>query len=224
MNVRHQNNKNLVLHNGSSFNGVAVNANYQLIENHLCSIQRVIGFSLEEHKRTLVVRVDLHLPVRPDCVDYPMEFDTNVISRFMASLKAQVQADLLNKMKQGKRVHPCTVRYVWVKERHEALQDHYHVALFFNHDSYFNLGDYNQFGNNLSTKITTAWASALAREAFQAAPLVHFPQDTPYYCLDMNAVTFHQDYQSVFNRLSYLAKVDTKHYGDRSHSFGASRK
>ena len=221
---RHRDNKNLVLLNGSSFNGLAVNANYQLIENHLRSIQRVIGFSLEEHKRTLVVRVDLHLPGRPDCVDYPMEFDTDVISRFMASLKAQVQADQLNKMKQGKRVHPCTVRYVWVKERHEALQDHYHVALFFNHDRYFHLGDYNQFGNNLSTKISTAWASALGIEAFQAASLVHFPQNTPYYCLDMNAANFHPVYQSVFNRLSYLAKVDTKHYGDHSHSFGCSRK
>lgn len=224
MALRHRDNKNLVLLNGSVFNGVAVNHNYQLIENHLCSIQRVIGYSLEDHRRTFVVRVDLHLPARPDCVDYPMEFDTNVISRFMASLKAQVEADLLRKMQQGIRVHPCTVRYVWVKERNDALQDHYHVALFFNRDRYFNLGDYNQLGNNLSTKITKAWASALRREAFQAAPLVHFPKDTPYYTLDRNAVTFHQDYQSVFNRLSYLAKVDTKHYGDRTHSFGCSRK
>ena len=224
MNTRHQDNKNLVLLNGSHFNGVVVNGNYQLIENHLYTIQRVLGFSLEEHKRTLVVRFDLHLPARPNCCDFPLEYGSDIISRFLASFKAQLQADLIRKMKQGKRVHHCNARYVWTKERNEAQQDHYHVAIFLNKDTYHSLGDYTQPGDNLVTRIVKAWASALGIEYFDANKLVHFPQDTPYYILDMNAYSFPSDYQSVFHRLSYFAKVDTKHYGNRSHSFGASRK
>jgi hypothetical protein len=223
MNVRHSDNKNLALHNKQSFNGLAVNDNYLLIENYLTSIKRVLGFALQEHSRTLVARFDLHLPASPDCNDFPSEYDNTVISRFFASLNAQIQADLNKKGREGKRVHPCTVRYVWVKERGDALQDHYHVVLFLNHDTYFTLGDYNQPGDNLATKVVTAWASALGVEYFQANPLVHFPGDTPFYYLNKNAASFSSVYQAVFYRLSYFAKVDTKHYGNRSNNFGCSR-
>ncbi|UCX06280.1 inovirus Gp2 family protein [Shewanella glacialimarina] len=224
MNARHHENKNLVLLNGTNFRGIPVNENYPLVVNYLETIQRVLDLALDQYNRLFIVRVDLHLPSRPECDDYPSEFGTDVISRYFASLNAQIQADLSKKRNEGKRVHSCTLRFVWVKERHEALQDHYHVVLFFNKDTYHTLGDYTQPGHNLSTKIVNAWASALGIEYFQANPLVHFPRDTPYYILGKDAYCFQSDYPLVFKRLSYFAKVDTKHYGNRSHSFGASRK
>ena len=122
MNVRHQDNKNLVLLNGSDFKGLEVLSNYPMAENHLASIQHVIDLALQEHGRSFAVRFDLHLPRRPDCIDFPNEYGTDVISRFIASFKAQVEADLHRKSMQGTRTHPCTVRYIWVKERNVRRQ------------------------------------------------------------------------------------------------------
>lgn len=224
MAFRHRDNKNLVLLNGSDFKGLEVLSNCPMAVNHLASIQRVIDLALQEHGRSFAIRFDLRLPRRPDCIDFPNEYGTDVISRFIASFKAQVEADLHRKSMQGKRTHPCTVRYIWVKERNEALQDHYHVVFFLNKESYFTLGNYLQPGANLATKIVNAWSRALNIEYFQAGSLVHFPSDTPCYYLSKNSASFALVYRSLFKRLSYFAKMDTKHYGNRSHSFDCSRK
>lgn len=224
MNTRHATNKNLTLLNESHFNGCSVYASGQLIQDYLWRIDEVINKALNEHPRTLVIRFDLHLPAIPNCIDYPIEYGSNVITRFIESFKAQIKADILKKMREGKRVHPCSVRYVWVKERNNAAQAHYHVALMLNNDTYNRLGNYQRPGNNNVTRIINAWASALRIESHVAQSLVHFPQSTPVYYLDRNAQTFPQDYQAVFNRLSYFAKSETKHFGDHSNSFGCSRK
>ena len=224
MNIRYQGNKNLVLLSGSSFEGLAINGRYSLSVNYLERIKSVLDKAVHEHARLFIVRFDLHLPRRPDCNDFPIEYETNVISRFFSSLTAQINADLYRKINLGKRVHSCPVRYVWVKERHNALQDHYHVALFLNHDTYFTIGSYQHSGSNLGTKIVDAWTRSLWLEYHLAGPLVHFPIHTPFYVLDKNAANFNINYQEAFHRLSYLAKVETKLYGDKNNSFGCSRK
>ena len=43
------------------------------------------------------------------------------------------------------------------------------------------------------------------------------------YILDVNDFNFEGEYNKLLNRLDYLAKLDTKAYGDGDRSFGCSR-
>ncbi|WP_369685717.1 YagK/YfjJ domain-containing protein [Photobacterium toruni] len=70
----------------------------------------------------------------------------------------------------------------------------------------------------------SAWASALGVEYFLISRYVHFPQDTPTYCVNINSSTSISDYNRVFYRLSYLAKLETKVFGTKEKSFGYSLK
>ncbi|HHX8289302.1 TPA: inovirus Gp2 family protein [Vibrio diabolicus] len=207
-----------------TFNGFAIIPNYTMNLEYLSKIKSVFDRSLQEHPRTFVIRFDLHLPIQPDCVDTPNPYSSKVISKFIDSIKAHVKADLMAKIRDGKRVHDCTIRYVWVKEKNMSQQPHYHVALFLNHDTYFTLGDYNNFGNNIISKIYSAWASALNIEWNLIANLVHIPCETPTYFVNVSSPSYLSDYSSVFYRLSYFAKLETKVFGTKEKNFGCSLK
>ncbi|WP_368659126.1 YagK/YfjJ domain-containing protein [Budvicia aquatica] len=65
----------------------------------------------ESHPRTLAIRIDLRLPDDDDGI---AKIDPLCITRCMESLDEHLKADQERKKKAGKRVHPCTLRYVWV--------------------------------------------------------------------------------------------------------------
>ena len=75
---------------------------------------------------------------------------------------------------------------------------------------------------NMAERIRNAWASALGMRVENTIGLVHFPENATYH-LNVNSTDFDMSYQALFNRLSYFAKVDTKHYGDGTNNFGSSR-
>lgn len=224
MNSRHNTNKNLTLTNERKFNGKDINFNNgPLSVNYLDRIESVMGNALGEHARTLIIRVDLHLPSTSNCPDNPFIYDTTMISRFIDSFKSKIKWDLEGKRRRNARVHPCTVRYIWIKERHLAEHDHYHLAILLNRDAYFALGDYNRLGNNLVNKVIDSWASALGLDALQVRNLVSFPND-PTHHLNSKGAQFNNAYNAAFKRLSYFAKIVTKNYGNSSNNFGCSRK
>lgn len=191
MRTRHTSNTNLTVVNDHLYQGLRVFPR-ELSYQYLDATQRVIQNALNEHPRTLMVRFDLHLPSWMNLPDSPMAYDTNVITKFIKSLNAKLANDRAHKEREGKRVHPCTLRYVWARERATAENDHYHVAIFLNNDTYNRLGNFNVPGRNLSTKIVEAWASALKQEYYATRGLVHFPEDTPVYYIDRNAPDYPQ--------------------------------
>ncbi|MCG3813057.1 inovirus Gp2 family protein [Photobacterium damselae] len=205
-----------------TYMGLAIIPGYTMIDDYLAKIKVVLDKAITEHPRTFVVRFDLHLPIQPNCVDMPNVYDSTVISRFVDSFKAHVKYDLLAKKREGKRVHDCTIRYIWTKEKNESQQAHYHVALLLNHDTYFTLGNYDGSSNNLVSKIYSSWASALGIECFSISRYVHFPQDIPTYFVNINSSTYISDYNRVFYRLSYFAKLETKVFGTKEKNFGYS--
>ncbi|HHX8669143.1 TPA: inovirus Gp2 family protein [Vibrio alginolyticus] len=210
-----------------TFNGLEILQNLTLSESYLSSIYNLMDRAMAEHARTTVLRFDLHLHL-PNLQTYLEEptqgYSSNVITRFIESFKAQVRADIAKKEREGKRAHPCTVRYVWAKEMNRATQPHYHVALILNKDAYFGFGDYRELRNNLAGKLYRAWTSALMYENPEdVMSLIHVPSDTPYYHLDRNSSEYPQQCNDVFRRLSYLAKYETKQYGSRSKNFSCSR-
>lgn len=218
-------NRNLTVHEGSKFNGNPLLPNNDYIEEYLWSIDDVIKNALCQYPRVMVIRFDLHLPSKINCIDIPDEFDSTVISKFFDSLKAKIDANINHRLTQGKRVHPCKLRYVWVKEICSANQPHYHVAIFLNNDTYNSLGNYNvNDGSNTYSRIIEAWASALGRECYQVNNLVHFPMNRPIYYLDRYSLEFEDTYEQLFKRLSYFAKIQTKSYGHGSKLFSCSRR
>lgn len=214
-------NTNLTVISNGQYQGLKVNSR-PLSCAYLDMILKTMPAAIINHPRTFMVRFDLHLR-QLNFSDSPVVYDSTVITKFVKSLTAKIQHDRFIKGRNGKRVHPCTMRYVWAKERADAYTDHYHVVIFLNNDAYSHLGDFNSSGHNLSTKIVEAWASALGLDDYCARHLVHFPERTPMYYINRNAEKYPQTFAKAFYRLSYFAKLETKHYGDRMRSFGYSR-
>lgn len=232
MSNRHPLNPNLTLHYGNTWRGLPVLGKYApLVIEYLERILETMNFAVKDQSRTFPLRFDLHFPMGWD------DEGGEAMSRFIASLKAKIEADLNRRERQrkDKRQISCRLRFIWVKERSSSLRSHYHVFVFLNRDAYFTLGNFRSVkwlpGDdlpppnermNMAVRIRDAWGSSLGLPAAMAAGLVHFPENCSY-SLDINSPSFWQDFNDVFQRASYFAKVDTKHYGDRSRNFGCSR-
>lgn len=194
--------------------------------HYMNRIRETLNKSLREHCRTMVLRVDLRLP------DFsPYESDSTLITRFMESLKSQKNADQIKKISNNKRCHPCRIRYIWAREFNENGKKHYHLALFFNKDTFAYPGRYKPnkdgvYQHNLALMIMEAWIRALKlnqEENHQKHyKLVEFPENC-YDHLDMNDETYLNDYNVVMNRLDYLAKEHTKDSSDKQRNFGCSQ-
>ena len=194
--------------------------NQPLVIPYLDAIEKVMLAACAEHKRTFAVRIDLRLPAFSNTID----LDSNkVIKRFIASLEAKIKADTKRKAREGRTSHPCNVRYIWAREQSIAHHQHYHCALFFNKDRYHCTGKINKESDNLFTRIVKAWASALSLPVDETMQLVHLPLNAHYY-LDANNPNFTQGFHSLFYRLSYLAKLNTKQYGSGQRCFGYSQR
>ncbi len=204
-----------------------------LNQNYVDRIIDTINFSLSEYPRTMAIRVDLRLPYIPEPsnhmdADMPVNFlsiNRKVVSRFFASLQAQIKHDLDCKKKEGKRVHECSVRYAWVMECSMEHKWHYHVLLLLNKDTYAHIGNYNNVNvqSNLISKIRKAWASALNGSYESCVNLVHIPEN-PIYYLNVNDCSYNCTYTDLIYRCSYMAKDKTKPYGNGYRCFGCSQR
>lgn len=230
--LRHPFNRNLRIHHGPIWNGHKVlEQEGGLVVEYLSDSLDVLKVTVKEFCRSVMIRLDLHVPV-----DY-RDLDPKVITRFQNALNAIIRADLDRKARKGIRIYPCRVRVVWAKEREDSHYPHYHLAVFLNRDAYFTLGDFkatekaaalwsrvhdSELQENLLDRFRAAWASALHIPRLAAIGLVHIPPN-PVYTIDRNADEYDQQLSDAFERLSYLSKARTKYYGDGSRHFDTSR-
>ncbi|MCY9863346.1 inovirus Gp2 family protein [Vibrio coralliirubri] len=202
-----------------------------LNQHHLARINDTVMGALALHPRTLIARVDLRILNNGGYSDNPLERDVptcfvnigvGLMKRFLASLNAQIATDQMNKAKQGKRIHPCPLNYVWVRERSTSHNEHYHVALVVNQDAYYPLGKLHYEGT-LACMVNKAWASALGLTVDEIEGLVHIPE-RPMYTLNRNhpPARFQKNLDEAAVRLAYLAKAETKILGDGRRNFGCS--
>ncbi|MBI0552210.1 inovirus Gp2 family protein [Pectobacterium parmentieri] len=188
-------------------------------ETYLQRMINVINNAVAEHPRTMAIRVDLRLP------DDECNARQGLMSRFIESLDAKIEARYRSKQKQGKRTYPSYLRHLWVREVGEENQkSHYHVVLFVNNDTFSGLGRYDESGTGLASLIQAAWLSGLGlSNQSDYRTLVHFPEN-PLYYLDINT----EDYRTVYGKLtfraSYFAKERTKSYCREERSFGCSQR
>ena len=120
-------------------------------------IRETVRHALNVHPRLTALRVDLRFP------DVPAATDAAVISRFINALKARIDAYQKRKHREGKRVHPTTLHYVWAREFGECKgKKHYHLMLLVNRDTWCRAGDYRA-PESLAGMLKQAWCSALPR-------------------------------------------------------------
>lgn len=218
MNNRLTANRNLHLHYESTYRGFnCIQSRGPLIVEYLDPIFTVIHRALNDHPRTLVVRIDLLFPRFYKCDD-----DNSVITRFIEKLRYCINADCRQRRANGARVHDTRLRYIWCREETDESDGHYHMLLFVNRDTYFQLGNPDSFDKGLAGMINTAWAYALRLDHWNAIGTVNFPENLLYH-LQERSPDFAQVFQDVFNRASYFAKAKTKTYGNRYRSFGVSQ-
>jgi len=211
-------------YHGLLIQGTIEDNNTSYLDRLLSTMNNALG----EHSRTYAIRVDLRLPNIDDSLDCLSRDEivsynrnrTSLTKRFTESLNAKIKAQAQRKRREGKRVYPCSMRYVWAKERDTSINEHYHVVLFFNKDRFYKVGNYKSKGS-LASLIIEAWASALSCEFEDVFRLVYFPPNHGYY-LNENSVQFSQQYHDLFYRISYLAKKRTKNYGEGYRCFGCS--
>ena len=217
---------------------------YGLYHEHLNACLRVINDALEDHPRTLAIRVDLRAPsgIR--------QLPEKAISNFIDTFKGKVKAkqDRRRATQERRYPKPCKVRYIWVRERDTALHDHFHVLLLLNQDAYPSLGSFNSGKQNLANRIKDSWAHALGIYPEELGGGVHFPKNGEYIIdasvepdhrllrliesekwLEMNKderydalAWFNDRYEGLFYRVSYFCKTDTKVFSRGLRSFGCS--
>lgn len=175
-------------------------------------IADTFSFALNAYSRVMALRVDLRLP------DTPAATDAAVISRFTDSLKARIDALQARQRREGKRVWPTTLRFVWAREFGEIKgKKHYHAVMLLNRDTWCGPGDY-QDPDSLAGMIRQAWCSALKVDAQAHAVLARFPK-SPVSWLTRGNTT---ELQQALAQAAYLAKRETKVNGDGERNFGCS--
>lgn len=235
MRKRNHDNTNLSLHHSGPWQGYDVQLQRgPLFIPYLERIHETMTRAIHSQPRTMAVRVDLALPVN----GYYRRGD--LIERFIQSLRAQLEAELMKRKRDGRAAPRCRLEYVCVREQGVSHQHHFHVCLFLNGDCYRGLGEMpraNGMGEfdpdipadpriaspgGLAKRIVAAWARALGWTMEQAVGLVHFPEGGVYRIKRHSAVCDSQ-IAGLFNRLSYLAKEDTKQFGDGFRNLRCSR-
>lgn len=193
-------------------------------------ITETIDKALNHYPRLLGVRFDLRYPDEEERLDCPTRYydKSDVISRFIESVKAQIAEDIERKRKAGKTTLTCDVRFVWVRElRQDEMKYHYHVVLLLNKDAYQWPGkrhtETSFDRSSLFQIVINAWIRAIKRSDFDKNfhGLVHRPK-TGFYRLNRNSPDFKADYEELTERAMYLAKERSKDKSDGRRNFGCS--
>lgn len=217
---RHPQNKHLTLIDGLRYRDLPLMERHgPYIREYLDSLIDVLNKAWSQHPRLLIIRFELILLIADS--NTLESYIENFMKRFIGSLESQLLWSQKKAKMDGKRVHETRVRYVWVREESERDRDHIHVAIILNYDAFRVLGRYDSEEDNMANRIRRAAARTMGLPSQQGKMCVHFPKNPTYAIRGWEDI---QTYEKVFRRLSYLCKQDTKVYGDRSHSFGCSRK
>lgn len=213
-------NKNLDLTYDEEFMGLPLMvARRPFVVEYLEALYGVMYKALGANRNVFAFRCDPRMPQHVDADN--ADFSNEIVSRFIASLKAKIRHNRESAASTGRQVHDTEVRYFWVREIGKTGRVHYHCVFFLNADAFRWLGDYDYESNRSNTRkrVMEAWASALGMPVEATLGLVHFPDDSTYLLRRDEPYSW----RDFFERASYLCKAETKQYGHGHHGYGFSR-
>ncbi|MBC3946727.1 inovirus Gp2 family protein [Erwinia persicina] len=194
----------------------------ELKNDYLQGIEKTIGRAQKDYTRVLAIRVDFRFPTGEEKLS-KVRTDSGVITRCMKSLTERITADLNRRKKADKRVYPCRLRYVWVREFSKSGKKHYHVLLLLNREVYRHPGNYTKTEGTLASIIAGAWMSAIASTDPKDRYLTNFAMNG-YYYMDVNGEKYIETRDYLLFRTAYMAKVATKKSEDGERNFGSSQR
>ncbi|WP_075192565.1 MULTISPECIES: inovirus Gp2 family protein [Cronobacter] len=185
-------------------------------------LEALTAFVMNEHARVLAFGLDLSLPQHNQHKGY----ESAVITRFIASLKAQITAYLKRRSREGKRIYPCPVYYAWAREFGELNGNkHYHLVLLVNREVFscmmLKLGVKGSGRGLLLTMAAKAWSHALKLKG-KAKEKVSYHL-AGVFELNRKEGTHSSDYEGYLKRICYLAKKRSKENDDGERNFGCSQ-
>lgn len=189
---------------------------------HMQRLEALTAFVMNEHARVLAFGLDLSLPQHNQHKGY----ESAVITRFIASLKAQIAAYLKRRSREGKRIYPCPVYYAWAREFGELNGNkHYHLVLLVNREVFscmmLKLGVKGTGRGLLLTMAAKAWLHALKLKG-KAKEKVSYHL-AGVFELNRREGTHSSDYEGYLKRICYLAKKRSKQNDDGERNFGCSQ-
>jgi len=182
-----------------------------LLPDYLEDGYQVFKKAINAHKRVLVLRFDLQLPLG---LTLPADAETNkVIRRFLSSFQSKIDSHL----KRNDVKHKCPVRHIIAREiGTNSQRPHFHVMLLLNGNAFQNMGSREYEGKNNFWRIAEAWASALKIPPKEAAKRVQCTKKKiglTFYRLQPK--DGYAQFYAAFYRMSYFCKAHTKVYGQR---------
>lgn len=210
-------NKNLKITNSNYFMGIELHPyEKEYVIDYLQKFIVVMNHAVHQRGRLYMVRIDLRFP-EYFCTE-TMDKSNWAISRLFDALRDKLDARDARMARQGDRVHPHNLHFVWVREQVESEHWHYHAILMLNGHAYRETGPYDGSCTDcLAFLIQDAWSTALRIHLHDAMPMVDFPRGR--YCfLD----TVHSDRKKAIKLGSYLFKVRSKQHGHGYRLFGTS--
>lgn len=214
----HPSNANLHLVDTPVFNGLRIQEKYlPMASEYLQALYNTMHKALSDYPRVMAFRIE---PTIPTEISDRMSLEDHkrLIKRFIASLKAIIKHDRQQKRLTG-WVPDTKVHYVWCREIASNGKPHYHFFFLFNRGAYHMPGRACSSNENLTSRVSRAWYSALGVDWNPQKPWVRVP-DHPHYWIDRGDVN---SFQEAFYRASYFCKVNTKQYGIGLRTFGTSR-
>ncbi|CEE94982.1 Aec61 [Xenorhabdus nematophila str. Anatoliense] len=189
---------------------------------HMQRLEALTAFVMNEHARVLAFGLDLSLPQHNQHKGY----ESAVITRFIASLKAQIAAYLKRRSREGKRIYPCPVYYAWAREFGELNGNkHYHLVLLVNREVFscmmLKLGVKGTGRGLLLMMAAKAWSHALKLKG-KAKEKVRYHL-AGVFELNRREGTHSPDYEGYLKRICYLAKKRSKENDDGERNFGCSQ-
>lgn len=186
--------------------------------DYLDRLKSLLFYTLDIYSTVYSFRVDLRYPINDRAAE---SRNNSILDVFFRKLSEYTESNLKERKKRSNdnRVNWTDIHYAWARECGEDGRHHYHCVLMFNGASYNSIGELDIYGNGCYGRVCRAWAYALNIPIDSTRGLVEYPSDS--------AIMIHNNDTSAiikwYSRVSYLAKVYSKVYGDRTRNWGMSK-
>ncbi|TKF21454.1 YagK/YfjJ domain-containing protein [Vibrio kanaloae] len=213
------------VYQGRYFHDIKLNKKREYYEPYLTKSKELLDYVTGEHNRVLSFSLIFRFPE-----GFKQDRDVSYISRFIRIFQRKVDVTLEERRKRKVRVHHIKtgnkVFNIWCRERDSSNNDHYHMFILVSYENFRTLGHYStslEPKKSLAILVQEAWSDALGISYSDMKGFVQFPPKNNYFRVVQNRPDTKSNYDNLLSRIYYLAKRETKNFGEGIRSFGCSR-
>ncbi|XNJ75177.1 inovirus-type Gp2 protein [Vibrio cyclitrophicus] len=213
------------VYQGVYFYDIELNKKREYYEPYLIRSKELLDYVTSEHNRVLSFSLILRFPQ-----DFKQDRGVSYISKFIRIFQRKVDSTLEERKKRKARVYHMKkgnkVFNIWCRERNSSNNDHYHMFILLSYENFRTLGHYStslEPKKSLAILVQEAWSDTLGISYCDMKGLVQFPSKNNHFRVVQNRPDTKSNYDNLLSRIYYLAKRETKNFGEGIRSFGCSR-